>query len=207
MKGVVKFLDGSFQTSDGTFSVEERLSVGDVPPDPGASTQCAGGCFDYTITGVTDPSASVILPLNNGVPAGGVQLRVLRDAEWGAFDTSGGDSVLSAPFTNGGDFGTVCPPPGDAAYVALTTGHKCLQVTIADNGPNDKDPAVGTITDPAGLGLPLGALDPVEDKRKSGDSGCTIATAPVSPLSGGAWWLLAGIAAWLGWNRRKPKQH
>jgi len=157
MNGEVKFLDGAFQTSSGIFSVEDRLSANEVPPDPDSETQCAGGCFDYTITGVTDPSVSVILPLNggvpNGTPGGSPQMRVFRDGAWGDFDANGSDSVLSAPFTEGGPFGTTCPPPGDATYVTLTEGHQCLQVTIADNGPNDKDPVVGTIMDPSGLAV------------------------------------------------------
>jgi MYXO-CTERM domain-containing protein len=130
---------------------------------------------------------------------------VFRDDTWGNFDTSGSDSVLSAPFTAGGDFGTTCPPPGDAAYGVLTEGHQCLQVTIADNGPNDKDPAGGTISDPSGLGSAPAAEQ--EDKRKSGDSGCTIASAHVNPSQGGAWWLLGGLLTFLGWRRRKPPQH
>jgi hypothetical protein len=209
MNGDVAFLDGSLQTSSGTFSVEERLTSGDVEPDPDAEIQCAGGCFDYTVTGVTDPTVSVILPLNGGVPAptpdGVPQLRVFRDNVWSNFNTIGNNSVLSAPFTSGGDFGTVCPPPGDAAYGDLTAGHQCLQVTIEDNGPNDKNPTVGEITDPSGLGIPT--VVPPPDNRKSGTSGCTVTSAPISPLSGGAWWLLTGLVAWTGWNRRKSKQH
>jgi hypothetical protein len=166
MNGEVKFLDGTFQTSSGIFSVEDRLSANDVPPDPDSELQCAGGCFDFTITGVTDPSISVILPLNGGVPGstpdGNPLMRVFRNGAWGNFDASGNDSVLSAPFTEGGPFGTTCPPPGDAAYVALTEGHKCLQVTIADNGPNDKDPVVGTITDPSGLAVGVTTGDSVD---------------------------------------------
>ena len=208
MDGVVAFLDGSFQTSSGTFSVEERLQAGDstIPSDPDSEIQCAGGCFDYTVTGVTGPTVSVVLPLNGGVPAsttGTVQLRVLRDGVWGNFDTSGNNSVLSAALTSGGPFGSTCPLPGDAAYGDLTEGHQCLQVTIEDNGPNDKDSAVGTISDPSGLGIPTIVTGP--DNRKSGTSGCTVATTPVSPLRGGAWWLLAGLASWIGWRRRQSK--
>ena len=210
MNGTVAFLDGSFQTSSGTFDVEERSQAGDagVEPDPDSEIQCAGGCFDYTITGVNGPSVSVVLPLNSGVPAstlGQVQLRVFRDGAWGNFDTSGNNSVMSAAFTSGGPFGTTCPPPGDAAYGSLTEGHQCLQVTIEDNGPNDKSSAVGTISDPSGLGIPTIVQGP--DNRKSGSSGCTVASTPVNPLRGGAWWLLAGLAGWMGWNRRQSKLH
>jgi MYXO-CTERM domain-containing protein len=208
MEGSVVFLDGSFQTSNGTFSVEDRLTTDDVAPDPDSEIQCAGGCFDYTVTGVTDPTISVILPLNGGVPAsntGEVQLRVFRDDTWGNFDISGNNSVMSAAFTNGGDFGTTCPPPGDAAYGDLTEGHQCLQVTIEDNGPNDKNRDVGTISDPSGLGIPTIVQGP--DTRSSGTSGCSVASTPVSPLRGGAWWLLAGLAAVVGWKRHQSKLH
>jgi len=77
--------------------------------------------------------------------------------DWGPFDTSGGDTVLSAPYSVGGAFGLFCPPPGDAAYVPLTTGHQCLQVTVKDNGLNDQDPTPGTVKDPNGLGI-LGGI-------------------------------------------------
>ena len=210
MNGTVAFLDGSFQTSSGTFDVEERSQAGDsnITPDPDSEIQCAGGCFDYTITGVSGPTVSVVLPLNSGVPAstlGEVELRVFRDGAWGNFDTSGNNSVMSAAFTKGGPFGTTCPPPGDAAYGNLTEGHQCLQVTIEDNGPNDKASAVGTISDPSGLGIPTIVQGP--DNRKSGTSGCTVASVPVSPLRGGAWWLLAGLTGWIGWKRRQSKLH
>jgi hypothetical protein len=126
-----------------------------------------------------------------------VLLRVFSNDTWSNFDTSGAGSVLSAPFIEGGDFGTVCPPPEDAAYVALTEGHKCMQVTQTGSGT--------VMSNIIGLGVPT--FVPPEDNRKHGDSGCTIAATPVSPLRGGAWWLLAGLAAWMGWNRRKPRQH
>jgi MYXO-CTERM domain-containing protein len=159
------------------------------------------------VTGVAGPTVSVILPLNGGVPAstpdGNPQLRVFRDGTWSSFDESGNNSVLSAPFTSGGDFGTTCPPPGDVAYGPLTEGHQCLQVTIEDNGPNDKDPAAGTVTDPSGLGIPTIVQGP--DDRKSGTSGCSISSSSSAPAQAGAWWLLVGLTALLGWKRKKNR--
>jgi MYXO-CTERM domain-containing protein len=69
----------------------------------------------------------------------------------------------------------------------------------------DKDSAIGTITDPSSLAFPT--VVPPPDNRKNGTSGCTVTSTPASPLSGGAWWLLTGLVAWMGWNRRKSKQH
>ncbi len=128
-------------------------------------------------------------------------MRVFNGA-WADFDTSGGDTVQSAAAVAGGA-GITCPPPGDAAYGALTAGDQCVQVSIADNGLNDKDAAVGTITDPSGIGLPVGAA--FVDNRTSSSSGCSIAPGTNSVWQGGAWGLLAGFIALLGW-RRSVKQ-
>ena len=78
-----------------------------------------------------------------------------------------------------------------------------MEVTIEDNGLNDKDPAVGTVVDPAGIGLPAGAA--FVDNRSSGSGGCAISAGPANPSRSGAWWMLAGFFAWLGWKRRKQQ--
>src|SRR5690606_11810863 len=50
-----------------------------------------------------------------------------------------------------------CPPPGDSSWQSgLTAGHRCVQLTIEDGGPNDADGlANGSIVDPGGIALLL----------------------------------------------------
>ena len=85
------------------------------------------------------------------------------------------------------------------------TGDQCIQVNISDNGPNDKDPTVGTIVDPAGMagGGAAGGGIVFTDTRTSDTSGCTVSHSRIPVNRGSEWWLLAGFIAWLGWNRRK----
>jgi hypothetical protein len=213
MTGKVRFMDAALQTSNGTFSVETRsTSTALANADSATVVQCIGDCFDYTITGVTNPSVSVVLPLAGGVPASYIDgqsntvnpvMRVFNGSAWVDFDTSSGDSVLSAAAVSGGA-GLTCPAPGNVAYGALTAGHHCVQVTVADNGLNDKDAALGTITDPSGLALPIG--QPFVDNRTSSTGGCSLASGSTSIWQAGAWGLLAGLLALLGW-RRKANQH
>ena len=179
--------------------------------------QCIGGCFDYTVTGVTPgTSVSVVIPLTGGVPDTTVdgsgneivpELRVLRNEVWGNFVTTATDTVKSAPMVAGGAFGFQCPPPGDAGYGPLSAGDQCIEVTMLDNdgtnnAPNDKDPNPGTVVDPSGIGLPAGAAF-VDNRTSSSSSGCTVSGNTTGPLNGGAWWILTGVVAWLGWNRRR----
>ena len=208
--GTVGFLDGTLMASDGLVSSETRLPAGpltETDPDSEVLLQCVGDCFEYTVSGVTVSRVSIVFPLAGGVPQNPVW-RIL-DGTWSSFDTSAGDTILSAPFVQG-DGQLECPPPGDAAYVALTTGHQCVQLSIADNGLNDLNPALGTISDPGGMGSggDAGGGTVFVDTRTSSTSGCSVMGDNASPLQRGDLGLLAGFIAWLGWNhsRRAKKQ-
>lgn len=200
MVGTVRFLDANAQTSDGTISSLSRLQASEVTTeDPDVNFSCAGNCFEYTITGVTATRVSLVLPLAGGVPESPVW-RILDNGEWRSFDTSTGDSIASAPF----DTGTgQCPAPGDAAYGELTVGHQCVQLAISDNGPNDLNAAVGTISDPGGLGSggTAGGGTDFVDTRTSDTGGCSLGTGRNAGLE----WLLIGmllIGLGLGSRRR-----
>ncbi len=208
LEGTVVFLDSSLDASDGTVTNQTRLAAGDpsVPDDATVDLQCVGGCFDYTISGVTTGSrVSIVLPLAGGVPNSPVW-RILDNGAWRNFDTSVGDSVKSAPFITGAS-GMVCPNTGDAAYIDLSNdtsvnlGHQCIQLSITDNGLNDLDPTNGVISDPSGLGT--AGIPPFVDNRTSNTSGCSIAATPVNPAQRGDWWLLAGLIGLLGWVRKR----
>ena len=206
VKGTVAFLNSTLNSSVGTIVSQNRMNAFDVAttnPDPGVELQCVGDCFDYTITGVPaspNDKVSIVLPLAGGVPKNPVW-RILDNGTWRSFDTTV-DTIKSAPFVPGS---STCPAPNDAAYRALTAGDYCIQLTIQDNGPNDLDPTVGTISDPSGMGSggSAGGGTVFVDTRTSETSGCTIAKAPTGLLKHAEWWLLGGFLALLGWERRR----
>jgi hypothetical protein len=93
---------------------------------------------------------------------------------------------------------------GDSAYTpGLTVGNHCVQLDIADNGPNDANLALGTIADPSGVAA--GAVVVPPDTRVAGSSGCSLSAKPVNPLDRGDWWLLLGFAAWMGFVIRRKR--
>lgn len=202
LEGSVQFLDATPVVSNGTIATLDRLTDSDVDDDADVRLQCIGGCFEYTITGVTDSRVSLVLPLAGGVRDNPVW-RIFDGNAWRTFDTSAGDSVKSAPYVVGAS-GMECPAPNDAAYRDITTGDQCIQLSIADNGLNDLDLTVGIISDPSGLGAggTAGGGTVFEDTRTSSTSGCTIATSSASGVSGD-WLLIGGLLACLGLYRRR----
>lgn len=110
------------------------------------------GVADFEITGLEPGAgADVVMPLARPLPAGAVY-RKLMFGVWQDFTVGGTEALASAPGTDG-----ACPPPGSALYRAgLHAGDGCLQITLADGGPNDADgSANGVIRDPGGIGLPV----------------------------------------------------
>ena len=82
-------------------------------------------------------------------------------------------------------------------YRGLTTGDRCLLLTITDNGPNDTDPTVGTIADPGGL---------AEITLVSGSDGCSMTGNNSKATDHADWLLLAGFMAMLGWFGMKKRR-
>jgi hypothetical protein len=95
--------------------------------------------------------ANVVLPLRYPIAPGAVYRKHLFGV-WHDFSATGGDAIASAP---GGD--GACPPPLSGAYrPGLAAGDACVQLTLADGGPNDADGlANGVIRDPGGLAVPV----------------------------------------------------
>jgi hypothetical protein len=201
LNGVVGFLDSRMKTSNGTLETADRLTINDVPPDSEVAQQCVGDCFNFIVSDVTDPSVSVVIPLAGGVPVNPVWR--MFDGDWVSFDTSQGDTIESAPIAPGE---TQCPDPGSSAYRPLTTGDFCLQLTIQNNGPNDKDDDPTTVTDDSGMagGGTAGGGTVFEDTRSTDSGGCTLSKDRASPKRG-EWWLLAGFITWLGWKSRRRR--
>jgi hypothetical protein len=115
------------------------------------------GIFDFEVTGIaTGASAMVVLPMNDAIPSDAQYRKYFTNSGWQNFDTSTGDIVASSAGTIGS-----CPAPGKASYSdGLTEGHYCVQLTIADGGPNDTDGVEnGVLTDPGGVAIQQSAAD------------------------------------------------
>lgn len=214
------FETGDLEDADGQVTLDQLTAAG-IPADDanddasnlGVITQCLGGCYDFTVTGVTSPVNVVLLPLTTPIAdtdiADGVRYRKYINGAWQNFDISAGDAVASATLTAGGG----CPAPGDAAWKPWTNGtdavadathvgDRCIQLTIADDGPNDSNATAGTISDPSGAGVGTQEVDVLKPRSEVlndfGSGGCSISATTVDPLARGDWWLIAGFLAWLG---------
>ena len=187
--------------NDGHVTLSELISAG-IPADSGVTTQCIGGCFDYQLTGLTGPTATLILPLSQTIP-GLAKLRKWDGNAWTDFVVGGSDSVSTAASVNG-----TCPAGGYSQ--GLINGNDCIQLVISDGGPNDQDGVVnGTIIDPVGVGSQTqssATTDLADAFGSIGGSGCVIAkTQHNSLLHRFDWAVLLGFVTWLGFGRKNRK--
>ena len=194
---------GSLAASQGLASgrmTPANLAEAGVPKDPGAVTECVGGCFDFNLSNVTAPTARVVLKLSASIPTN-PGYRKWNGNKWADFAATAPNALFSAPLAGSGN----CPAAGDIAYTTgLQTGNRCVELVIQDNGPNDQDKTTGAIADPGGVAqLPIaGAAVQVTPTPPGIGGGCTLA-ANGSPWRGGAWWLTGGLLGWLGFSRRR----
>ena len=138
------------------------LAVAGHPIDTGVVEQCVGGCYDMdvNISGNPGGTAQIVIPLAGLVPQTLSPLFRMYSTttfEWITFIDADASNNISSYYSDTGG----CADPGDAAYISgITTGVNCLQITILDNGPNDKNPVSGTISILGGIGLnPLSDID------------------------------------------------
>lgn len=171
-------------------------------PEEDIAQSCIGGCFDFVLSGVTPGgTASIVLPLSTAIPAKAnagntITYRKLINGSWRNFvtsvdDTSIVDNMKSAPGTvNGSDVS--CPPASSTDYAGIQYGanHRCLLLTITDDGPNDSDTTDGTIADPGGI---------AEITIASGTDGCSMTGNNNRAADHADWLLLAGFMTMLGW--------
>ena len=184
--------------NDGHVTLSELISAG-IPADNGVTTQCIGGCFDYRLTGLTGPTATVILPLTQAI-SGIAKMRKWDGSAWVDYAVGTNDSIATAASVGG-----ACPASGYSQ--GLVSGNDCVQLVISDGGPNDQDGAVnGTIVDPVGVGSQgqTSATTDLADAFGSiGGSGCVIAKTNDSFLNRFDWAVLLGFMSWLGFSRKK----
>ena len=123
--------------------------------------------------------------------------------DWVAFvtDTSGNNLSSAAGTVAGSNI--TCPPPGSTSYTSgLTTGDRCIQLSIVDGGLNDADgTANGTVVDPGGL-----ATTKQIDTRVSGTDGCSMTGNTSNASDHADWLLLAGFMTMLGWFGMKRRK-
>ena len=107
---------------------------------------------DFTIEGLAaaGDSARVVVPLGGTIPADALYRKYVANIGWQSFVDGGSDRVESAPGT-----AATCPSPGSSQYQqGLTEGHRCVQLTLSDGGPNDADGLANrSIADPGGVAM------------------------------------------------------
>lgn len=163
-----------------------------------------GGIFDFEIHDlpVAGKAYKVVIPLLEPLPARAIYRKYSGLDGWRDFDTTGGNAIASAA---GGDLGN-CPPPGDAAYISgLREGHKCVQLTIVDGGPNDSDGLANyVIKDPGG---PAVRVDDPEGEGTTGACGAMVcgSSAGMGSASPALLALLGIAAGGAVWRRRRAR--
>lgn len=168
------------------------LTTSNVGADSGLSQQCVGGCFDFSISGLSaGSSVKVVLPLSATIPANAVYRKKSASGTWGDFSSASGNAIASAAPISAG----VCPEAGSSSYTSgLTVGNQCVQLTIVEGGANDADSVTTTISDPSGVGV----KGTPADLRTSATGGCSLGSSRASLTDRGEWWLVLGFVAWLG---------
>ncbi|MEE2730745.1 MAG: Ig-like domain-containing protein [Pseudomonadota bacterium] len=140
---------------------------------------------DFVVSGlpVAGDSVDVVVPQQVAIPAGAVY-RKLGARGWTDFVENADNVLMSAPGAEG-----VCPPPGDSAYEpGLNRGYWCVQLTIADGGPNDADGEMNqTVVDPGGVGVPVATEVSISGRSKGSSGG-----------SSSPWFLFALMALLFG---------
>lgn len=165
--------------------------------DTASSEACIGGCFDFTITGLTPgDSVQVVLPLSTTIPADAVY-RKLIGGTWRDFSATGSNAVASAASVAG-----VCPGVGGSYTAGLNAGHDCVRLTLVDGGPNDADGLPnGIVKDPGGVAVAAAVDTPVSTIGSPGTGGgCALSTDTAASQRLDLW-LMAGLLGLLGLRR------
>jgi hypothetical protein len=194
-----------------------ELAAGDFPADNSVIRSCVGGCYEFETDKLIDGNdangpykyAQVVLPLNESIPFWSLYRKFdATTMKWRAFTVDSRNSIKSAPRDDDG----FCLEPGSGDYSVadansqlegkLQFGDECIQLTVEDNGPNDSNNAIGTVSDPSGVAE---VSEPELPDAGTSGGGCSVVGKSADPLKRGDWWLLGGLLALLGWRRRKAQ--
>jgi len=122
--------------------------------EPDMQATNIGGVFDFILFGLPVPGDSyrLVVPQRQPLPQNAVYRKYTESTGWRNFVVDAQNQL----FSSAGEPG-FCPPPGTAEWQpGLTAGHWCVQLLIADGGPNDADGlANGSIVDPGGVAVVL----------------------------------------------------
>jgi len=149
------------QTQSGSLLLTSEETLQAVGQDEEA--EIVGGIVDFIVYGLenTGQSYKLVLPQRQPIPEGAIYRKYIEGFGWGNF-LEDADNAL---FSTQGEPG-FCPPPGSQLWQSgLTGGHWCVQLQIADGGPNDSDGiANGSIVDPGGVAVILNTnTDPLAE--------------------------------------------
>ncbi len=179
----------SARTASARVSVQDIARAGDGAGGSVGNSEdefdYVSGIYDFAVTNLPEVGASVqvVIPQASAIGEFPEYRKFGPEGGWTGFIEDENNSVASAPGAPG-----ECPPPGDEVYQpGLAPGHSCVQLTIADGGPNDGDASLGpngVIEDPGGVATPRGQ---VSVGQGSGSFG------PATVL----------LLAWAAWRRRR----
>lgn len=196
--GVGTVVTGNLANSIGN-TTGSNIKTADVGVDPQVNPsdghQCVGGCFDFEITGIPDPSVKISFPVSGTIPAGTVY-RKLIDGQWKDFDTSTGDAIGSQAKSGG-----ACQSPDGSFEIGLIEGNGCIFLDIQDGGPNDADGKVdGKVSDPGGIAVKGSSIAVIP---AAGNDGCSMSGNTSNVNHRADWLLITGFILWLGLVVRK----
>ncbi|MEM7432236.1 MAG: FG-GAP-like repeat-containing protein [Pseudomonadota bacterium] len=127
--------------TDASVTIDDVQRLGDagIPPQAGGDQgfQYLTDAVDFGLSDLPEVggSARVVVPLGDTAPAD-AGYRLYHDTNgWQSFVDDTHDRVESAPGT-----AESCPAPGSDQYrPGIQEGHRCVQLTMRDGGPNDAD--------------------------------------------------------------------
>ncbi len=122
-----------------------------LKPSASSGYKLVGGIFDWVATGIPTniDTYQIVLPQLVPIPSDATYRKYIN-SEWLEFTQNANEFLSSAKGEEG-----VCPPPGDDDYIeGLIPGYWCVQLNIADGGPNDMDgQRDGILVDPGGIAV------------------------------------------------------
>lgn len=200
--GTLELGDTAFVTgASGVGVTAADIASGGGIADTASSESCIGGCFDFTVTGLTPgDSVQVVLPLTAAIPADATY-RKLIGGVWRDFSATGGNAIGSAASVGG-----VCPGVGGSFTAGLNAGHDCVRLTLVDGGPNDADGLPnGIVKDPGGVAVVAAVQTPVSTIGSPNTGGGCALVAGQQATQRLDLWLLAGLLGLLGLRRTLQK--
>ncbi len=140
------------QIDEATIAAGGEQGTGEPTDGDDTEYQYPSGVYDFEVQDLPVPgqSVNVVLPVTGGIPALAIYRKYESSQGWFTFVEDSNNYVSSAAGS-----ASACPSSASDSYTkGLTEGHFCIQLTIADGGPNDADGvANGIVDDPGGIAV------------------------------------------------------